>query len=121
MDPSGMSPKENPTILPRSASGFGKAIAELLPSRGAAHHVRARAVCAGFLPAPLLQKQILEPAEELGLSAEQVVRRVMLLVPVDGFYSMGEEVAQTVTSLCALPAAALAGQSLVASSGRTMP
>jgi len=66
---------------------------------------------------PLVDKQIPEQAKELGMSAEDVVRRVMLGNTVDGVFTTLDDVAQTALFLCSFPSAALTGQSIVVSHG----
>ena len=68
----------------------------------------------------VVDKQIPEQAKKLGISQEEVVRRVMLGGTVDGVFTTVEEVAQTVLFRCAFPSAALTGQSFVVSHGRFM-
>src|SRR6266404_5458249 len=79
--------------------------------------VHSHEVCPGFVRTPLVDKQIPEQARELGISEEEVVRRVMLGGTVDGIFTTVEDVAQTVLFLCAFPSAALTGQSFVVSHG----
>ena len=92
-------------------------LARVLAKEGAAHNVRSHVVCPGFVRTPLVDKQIPEQARELGISEEEVVRRVMLGGTVDGIFTTVEDVAQTVLFLCAFPSAALTGQSFVVSHG----
>jgi 3-hydroxybutyrate dehydrogenase len=92
-------------------------LARVLAKEGAAHNVRSHVVCPGFVRTPLVDKQIPEQAKELGISEEEVVRRVMLGNTVDGVFTTVEDVAQTCLFLCAFPSAALTGQSLVVSHG----
>lgn len=92
-------------------------LARVLAKEGARHNVRSHVVCPGFVRTPLVDRQIPEQAEELGISEEEVVRRVMLGGTVDGVFTTVEDVAQTVLFLCAFPSAALTGQSFVVSHG----
>lgn len=92
-------------------------LARVLAREGAAHNVRSHVVCPGFVRTPLVEKQIPEQASRLGISEEEVVRRVMLGGTVDGIFTTIEDVAQTVLFLCAFPSAALTGQSIVVSHG----
>jgi 3-hydroxybutyrate dehydrogenase len=92
-------------------------LARVLAKEGAAHNVRAHVVCPGFVRTPLVEKQIPEQAKELGLTEQEVVRRVMLGGTVDGIFTTVEDVAQTVSFLCTFPSAALTGQSFVVSHG----
>ncbi len=92
-------------------------LARVLAKEGAAHNVRSHVVCPGFVRTPLVDKQIPEQARELGISEQEVVRRVMLGGTVDGIFTTVEDVAQTVLFLCSFPSAALTGQSFVVSHG----
>ncbi|GLU30178.1 3-hydroxybutyrate dehydrogenase [Trinickia caryophylli] len=92
-------------------------LARVLAKEGAAHNVRSHVVCPGFVRTPLVDKQIPEQAKELGISEEEVVKRVMLGQTVDGVFTTVQDVAQTVLFLCTFPSAALTGQSVVVSHG----
>src|SRR5258707_3493980 len=92
-------------------------LAKVVAKEGAAHGVRANVICPGFVRTPLVDKQIPEQAKELGISEEDVVKRVMLGGTVDGVFTTVEDVAQTVLFLAAFPTAALTGQSIVVSHG----
>lgn len=92
-------------------------LARVLAKEGAAHGVRSHVVCPGFVRTPLVDKQIPEQAKELGISEEDVVRKVMLGQTVDGEFTTLDDVAQTVLFLCTFPSAALTGQSFVVSHG----
>ena len=92
-------------------------LARVLAKEGAAHNVRSHVVCPGFVRTPLVDKQIPEQAKALGISEEEVVKRVMLGATVDGVFTTVEDVAQTVLFLATFPSAALTGQSLVVSHG----
>jgi 3-hydroxybutyrate dehydrogenase len=89
----------------------------VLAKEGAAHNVRSHVVCPGFVRTPLVEKQIPEQAKELGISEEDVVKKVMLGNTVDGIFTTVEDVAETVRFLATFPSAALTGQSLVVSHG----
>ena len=92
-------------------------LARVLAKEGAKHNVRSHVVCPGFVRTPLVDKQIPEQAKELGMSEEDVIKRVMLGGTVDGIFTTVQDVAQTVLFLSAFPSAALTGQSLVVSHG----
>jgi 3-hydroxybutyrate dehydrogenase len=66
---------------------------------------------------PLVDKQIPEQSRELGISEEEVIKRVMLGGTVDGIFTTVEDVAQTVLFLSTFPTAALTGQSFIVSHG----
>ena len=92
-------------------------LARVLAKEGAKHKVRSHVVCPGFVRTPLVDKQIPEQAQELGISEEEVIRNVMLKHTVDGVFTTLEDVAQTVLFLSAFPTAAFTGQSFVVSHG----
>jgi 3-hydroxybutyrate dehydrogenase len=95
-------------------------LARVLAKEGAAHNVRSHVICPGFVRTPLVDKQIPEQAKELGLSEEEVVKRVMLGGTVDGQFTTLDDVAQTALFLAAFPSAALTGQSFLISHGWIM-
>ncbi len=90
-------------------------LARVLAKEGAKHNVRSHVVCPGFVRTPLVDKQIPEQAKELGISEEDVIKKVMLGNTVDGVFTTVEDVAKTVLFLSAFPSAALTGQSFVVS------
>jgi 3-hydroxybutyrate dehydrogenase len=92
-------------------------LARVLAKEGAAHNVRSHVICPGFVRTPLVDKQIPEQAKELGISEEEVVKRVMLGQTVDGVFTTVDDVAQTALFLAAFPNAVLTGQSIVLSHG----
>lgn len=92
-------------------------LARVVAKEGGEHNVRSHVICPGFVRTPLVDKQIPEQARELGISEEEVVRRVMLGGTVDGVFTTVDDVAQTALFLCAFPSAALTGQSFVVSHG----
>jgi 3-hydroxybutyrate dehydrogenase len=95
-------------------------LARVLAKEGAAHNVRSHVVCPGFVRTPLVDKQIPEQAKELGLTEQEVIKRVMLGQTVDGVFTTVEDVAQTVLFLSTFPSAALTGQSFIVSRGWCM-
>lgn len=92
-------------------------LARTLAKEGAKHNVRSHVVCPGFVRTPLVDKQIPEQARELGISEDEVVKKVMLGDTVDGEFTTVDDVAQTVLFLSAFPSNALTGQSFVISHG----
>lgn len=92
-------------------------LARVLAKEGAAHNVRSHVVCPGFVRTPLVDKQIPEQAQALGISEDEVVKKLMLGDTVDGQFTTVDDVAQTVLFLCAFPSTALTGQSFVVSHG----
>ncbi|WP_337882595.1 3-hydroxybutyrate dehydrogenase [Chromobacterium haemolyticum] len=92
-------------------------LCRVLAKEGAEYNVRAHVICPGFVRTPLVEKQIPEQAKELGISEEEVVKRVMLGNTVDGVFTTVDDVAQTALFLAAFPSAALTGQSVIVSHG----
>ncbi len=84
---------------------------------GAKHGVRAYAICPGFVRTPLVEKQIPEQAQELGISEEEVIRNVMLKETVDAEFTTTADVAELVVLFASFPTNALTGQSIVVSHG----
>ena len=69
-------------------------LAKVVAKEGAEHGVRANVICPGFVRTPLVDKQILERAKSLGISAEAVIQDVMLKETVDGEFTTVGEVAE---------------------------
>jgi 3-hydroxybutyrate dehydrogenase len=92
-------------------------LAKVVAKEGAKHGVRANVICPGFVRTPLVDKQIPEQAKELGISEDDVVKKVMLKETVDGEFTTVEDVAQTALFLATFPSNALTGQSIVVSHG----
>jgi 3-hydroxybutyrate dehydrogenase len=92
-------------------------LAKVVAKEGAAHDVRANVICPGFVRTPLVEKQIPEQAKELGISEDDVVKKVMLKETVDGEFTTVQDVAHTALFLATFPSNALTGQSIVVSHG----
>jgi 3-hydroxybutyrate dehydrogenase len=92
-------------------------LAKVVAKEGAAHGVRANVICPGFVRTPLVEKQIPEQAKELGISEDDVVKKVMLKETVDGEFTTVDDVARTALFLATFPTNALTGQSIVVSHG----
>jgi 3-hydroxybutyrate dehydrogenase len=92
-------------------------LCKVVAKEGAQHGVRANVICPGFVRTPLLDKQIPEQAQELGISEEQVIKTVMLKETVDGEFTTLADVAEATLFFAAFPTNALTGQSLVVSHG----
>ncbi|VVE90083.1 3-hydroxybutyrate dehydrogenase [Pandoraea bronchicola] len=92
-------------------------LARVLAKEGAKHNVRSHVICPGFVRTPLVDKQIPEQAKELGISEDEVIRKVMLGGTVDGVFTTVDDVAQTALFLATFPTAAFTGQSFVVSHG----
>ncbi len=88
-----------------------------MAKEGAAHNIRANVICPGFVRTPLVDKQIPEQAVTLGISEEDVIKKVMLKDTVDGEFTTTADVAQVALLFAAFPTNALTGQSIVVSHG----
>jgi len=93
--------------------GLSKTVAK----EGAAHGVRANVICPGFVRTPLVDKQIPEQAQLLGISEDDVIKKVMLKDTVDGEFTTAQDVADVALFFAAFPNNALTGQSIVVSHG----
>jgi len=68
-------------------------LCEVVAKEGAKHNVRANVICPGYVHTSLVDKQIPEQAKALGISEEDVVKKVMLKDTVDGEFTTTEDVA----------------------------
>lgn len=93
--------------------GLMRAVAK----EGAHHNIRSNLVAPGFVLTPLVEKQIPEQAEQLGISEEEVVKNVMLKNTIDGIFTTVEEVADAVYFFAKADSNAFSGQSLIVSHG----
>ena len=93
--------------------GLSRAIAR----EGGARGIRSNVVCPGFVRTPLVDRQIPEQARELGISEDEVIKKVMLGQTVDGEFTTIEDIAEVALFFAAFPTNALTGQSLIASHG----
>ena len=92
-------------------------LARVVAKEGGPRGVRANVVCPGFVRTPLVDKQIPEQAQALGISPQEVVKNVMLKDTVDGAFTSLADVADTVAFLAGFESSALTGQSIVVSHG----
>ena len=92
-------------------------LAKVISKEGAKHRVRANVICPGFVRTPLVDKQIPEQSKALGISEEEVIKKVMLGTTVDGEFTTTADVAAVALLFAAFPTNALTGQSLVVSHG----
>jgi 3-hydroxybutyrate dehydrogenase len=92
-------------------------LARVLAKEGAGHNVRSHVVCPGFVRTELVERQIPEQARTLGISEDEVVKKVMLGETVDGQFTTLNDVAEAVLFLATFPTAAFTGQSFVVSHG----
>ncbi len=96
--------------------GLCKSVAK----EGGKHGIRANVICPGFVRTPLVERQIPEQAAKLGISEEDVVKKVMLKDTVDGEFTTVQDVAEVALLFASCPSNALTGQSLVVSHGWSM-
>ncbi|GHC92331.1 3-hydroxybutyrate dehydrogenase [Novosphingobium pokkalii] len=92
-------------------------LARTIAKEGGKKGVRTNLICPGFVRTPLVDKQIPEQAKELGISEDEVIKKVMLGQTVDGEFTTVDDIAEVALFFAAFPSNALTGQSLVASHG----
>jgi len=92
-------------------------LCKVVAKEGAEYNVRANVVCPGFVRTPLVDRQIPEQAAALGITEEDVVKRVMLKDTVDGEFTTTNDVADAVLFFAGASSNALTGQSIVVSHG----
>ena len=92
-------------------------LAKVVAKEGAAHGVRANVICPGFVRTPLVEKQIPEQSVALGISEDEVIKKVMLKDTVDGEFTTLDDVAACALFFAGFGTNALTGQSLVVSHG----
>jgi 3-hydroxybutyrate dehydrogenase len=92
-------------------------LAKVVAKEGAEHGVRANVICPGFVRTPLVDKQIPEQAQKLGISEDAVIRDVMLKETVDGEFTTVRDVAEAALFFASFESNALTGQSLIVSHG----
>jgi 3-hydroxybutyrate dehydrogenase len=92
-------------------------LAKTISKEGGKYGVCANVICPGFVRTPLVEKQIPEQAKALGISEEDVIKKVMLKETVDGEFTTVQDVAQVALLFAGFETNALTGQSLVVSHG----
>jgi 3-hydroxybutyrate dehydrogenase len=92
-------------------------LAKVVAKEGAKHGVRANVICPGFVRTPLVDQQIPEQAQTLGISEDAVIRDVMLKDTVDGEFTTVRDVAEAALFFASFASNALTGQSLIVSHG----
>jgi 3-hydroxybutyrate dehydrogenase len=92
-------------------------LARTIAKEGGKKGVRTNLICPGFVRTPLVDKQIPEQAKELGITEDEVIKKVMLGQTVDGEFTTVDDIAEVALFFAAFPTNALTGQSLVASHG----
>ncbi len=92
-------------------------LCKTVAKEGGKHAIRANVICPGFVRTPLVEKQIPEQAQALGISEDDVVKKVMLKETVDGEFTTVQDVAEVALLFAGFGSNALTGQSLVVSHG----
>ena len=92
-------------------------LAKVIAKEGGRKGVRANVICPGFVRTPLVDKQIPEQAEKLGMSEADIIQKVMLKETVDGEFTTVGDVAEVALLFASFPTNALTGQSLIVSHG----
>jgi 3-hydroxybutyrate dehydrogenase len=92
-------------------------LCKVVAKEGAAYNVRANVICPGFVRTPLVDKQIPEQAKALGISEDDVIKKVMLKETVDGEFTTTDDVADAVLFFAGATTNAFTGQSIVVSHG----
>ncbi len=95
-------------------------LAKVVAKEGAKHGVRANVICPGFVRTPLVDRQIVDQTQALGIPAEAVIRDVLLKDTLDGEFTTVAEVAEAALFFASFESNALTGQSLVVSHGWCM-
>ena len=91
----------------------------MVAKEGAKHKVRANVICPGFMRTPLVDKQIPEQARTLGITEEDVIKKIMLKDTVDGEFTTAQDVAEATLFFAGFESNALTGPSIVVSHGRS--
>lgn len=92
-------------------------LCKTVAKEGGKHGIRANVICPGFVRTPLVEKQIPEQAAALGISQDEVIKKVMLKETVDGEFTTVQDVAEVALLFASFGSNALTGQSLVVSHG----
>ncbi len=92
-------------------------LCKTVAKEGGKHHIRANVICPGFVRTPLVDKQIPEQAKALGISEDDVIKKVMLKETVDGEFTTVQDVAEIALMFAGFQSNALTGQSVVVSHG----
>jgi 3-hydroxybutyrate dehydrogenase len=92
-------------------------LCKTVAKEGGKHKIRANVICPGFVRTPLVEKQIPEQAKALGISEDDVIKKVMLKETVDGEFTTVQDVAEVALLFAGFKTNALSGQSLVVSHG----
>jgi 3-hydroxybutyrate dehydrogenase len=95
-------------------------LCKIVAKEGAAYNVRANVICPGFVRTPLVDKQIPDQAKTLGLSEDEVIKKIMLKDTIDGEFTTVTDVADVALFFASFSSNALTGQSLIVSHGWCM-
>jgi 3-hydroxybutyrate dehydrogenase len=95
-------------------------LAKVVAKEGAKYGVRANVICPGFVRTALVDRQIPEQSEALGISEEAVIHDVMLGETVNGEFTTLKDVADAALFFASFESNALTGQSLIVSHGWCM-
>ena len=93
--------------------GLCRAVAKEGGTRG----VRANVICPGFVLTDMMTRQFATMANDLRITEDEVVAKVLESSTVDGALTVPSDVADVAVFLAAFPSMALTGQSLVVSHG----
>ncbi len=94
-------------------------LCRVVAKEGASQGVRANMICPGYVRTPLVDKQIPQQAEELGITEDDVIS-MMLAETVDGKFTTEKDIADVAVFLGNFDTNALTGQSLLVSHGWMM-
>ncbi|RJQ77897.1 MAG: 3-hydroxybutyrate dehydrogenase [Desulfobacteraceae bacterium] len=112
------SKQASPLKAPYVAAKHGLlGLCKVVAIEGAQFGVRANLICPGFVRTPLVDQQIPEQATRLGITEEEVIKKIMLKDTVDGEFTTTADVADLAVFLASFPSNALTGQSIVVSHG----
>ena len=92
-------------------------LCRVVAKEGAPYGVRANVVCPGFVKTPLVEQQVPLQARDLGISEEDVIKKVMLGHTVDGEFTDVTDVANACLFFASAQSNAMTGQSLIVSHG----
>ncbi len=95
-------------------------LSKVIAKEGGPSGIRSNVICPGFVRTPLVEKQIPEQAKTLGISENEVIKKIMLGGTVDGEFTTLEDVAEVAFLFAAFNSNALTGQSLNVSHGWSM-
>jgi 3-hydroxybutyrate dehydrogenase len=92
-------------------------LCKVVAKEGIKHNVRANVICPSFVRTPLVDKQIPQQAKELGISEQDVIKKIMLKDTIDGEFTTTQDVADIALMCASFDSNALTGQSIMVSHG----